>query len=55
MQWNSSVNAGFTKGKPWLNVNKNYIDINVEKQLTDDNSILNYYKSLIKLKKKVKL
>lgn len=51
MQWDSSENAGFTTGKPWLKINENYININVEKQISDENSIFNYYKKLIRLKK----
>ena len=51
MQWNNLLNAGFTDGNPWLKVNPNYIDINVEKQKQDDNSILNYYRNLIGLRK----
>lgn len=51
MQWDGSKNAGFTDGKPWLKVNPNYLEINVEKQSKDDDSILSYYKKLIKLRK----
>jgi alpha-glucosidase len=51
MQWSSKANAGFTTGTPWLGVNKNYKDINVEKQLQDERSILHFYKMMIKLKK----
>ena len=51
MQWNNKSNAGFTKGEPWFSVNPNYVDINAEKQLEDKESILNYYKKLIKLRK----
>lgn len=51
MQWSSMANAGFTTGTPWLGVNKNYKDINVEKQLQDERSILHFYKMMIKLKK----
>ncbi|MGL5616080.1 MAG: alpha-glucosidase [Sarcina sp.] len=51
MQWDSSENAGFTIGKSWIAVNENYKEINVEKQLEDENSIFNFYKNLIKLKK----
>ena len=51
MQWNSSKNAGFTCGKPWIGVNKNYKTINVEVEERDENSVLNFYKKLIKLKK----
>lgn len=51
MQWNSSKNAGFTEGKPWIGVNENYKTINVEVEEKDENSVLNFYKKLIKLKK----
>ena len=51
MQWDKSDNAGFTEGKPWFVVNKNYKEINVEDSLNDKNSILNFYKRLIKIRK----
>lgn len=51
MQWNNSINGGFTTGKPWFHVNPNYIEINVKQQLNDKFSILSYYKALIQLKK----
>ena len=51
MQWSADENAGFTKGKPWLGVNPNYKKINVEDQETDPNSILNFYKKMIQLRK----
>ena len=51
MQWNACENAGFTTGKPWLKVNPNYVEINVESQLQDEDSILSYYKKLISLRK----
>ncbi|MGL4762835.1 MAG: glycoside hydrolase family 13 protein [Sarcina sp.] len=51
MQWNSSENAGFTEGKPWIKVNPNFKEINVENELKDEDSILNFYKRLIKVKK----
>ena len=51
MQWDSSNNAGFTCGKPWIGVNENYKTINVEVEERDENSVLNFYKKLIKLKK----
>lgn len=51
MQWSSEDNAGFTTGKPWLNVNPNYPDINVEQNLADPNSIYHYYKKLISLRR----
>ncbi|QFG00707.1 alpha-glucosidase [Psychrobacillus glaciei] len=51
MQWSDAENAGFTKGTPWLGVNPNYTEINVETQENDPNSILNYYKNMISLRK----
>jgi alpha-glucosidase len=51
MQWSSGVGAGFSTGVPWLKVNPNYKEINVEVQQKDDNSVLNFYKKMIKLKK----
>jgi alpha-glucosidase len=51
MQWNSEMNAGFTNGTPWMKVNPNYAEINVEKQEKDEKSILNFYKKMISLKK----
>lgn len=50
MQWNSEANAGFTKGVPHQKVVGNYIEINVEKQLHEDNSILNMYKKMIEMR-----
>ncbi|MDS1002396.1 alpha-glucosidase [Clostridium sporogenes] len=51
MQWDVTENAGFSKEKPWLKVNPNYLNINVNKQENDPNSILNFYKKMIKIKK----
>ena len=51
MQWNDQENAGFSTATPWIKVNYNYKEINVEKQLKDKNSILNFYKAAIKLRK----
>ena len=51
MQWDSSENAGFSSGKPWLNVNPNYNNINVKKQWNDPDSLLSFYKELIALRK----
>jgi len=50
VQWNSKANAGFTTGTPWIGVNKNYQSINLEAQINDDNSVLNYYKKAIALR-----
>ena len=51
MQWSDEKNAGFTNGKPWLKVNPNYKDINVSDQENREDSLLNYYKKLIALRK----
>lgn len=51
MQWSDEENAGFTAGTPWLKVNPNYTDINVEAELADENSVLHFYKKLIALRK----
>lgn len=53
MQWNNEANAGFTIGVPWIGVNPNFVDINVKKAADDENSILNYYKKLIQLRKEI--
>jgi oligo-1,6-glucosidase len=50
-QWNSDTNAGFTTGKPWLKVNPNYTNVNVETLEKDSNSTLNYFKKLVQLRK----
>lgn len=51
MQWSSEAHAGFTSGTPWMKVNPNYMEINVEKQLGDENSVFSHYKKLISLRK----
>ena len=51
MQWNASENAGFTTGKPWIPVNKNYPTINVETAEKEANSILHYYRKMIAFRK----
>lgn len=50
MQWNDHANAGFTTGQPWIKVNPNYREINVEQALKDPNSIFYHYRSLIRLR-----
>lgn len=51
MQWNDQEFAGFSSTEPWLKVNPNYKEINVEKAIQDKNSIYHYYKKLIQLRK----
>ena len=50
MQWNRNNNSGFTEGTPWLAVNSNYSQINVEENLADSNSVFYYYQKLIELR-----
>lgn len=50
MQWTDEENAGFTTGTPWIEVNSNYKDINVKKQLAKQDSVLNFYKKMIELR-----
>jgi oligo-1,6-glucosidase len=51
MQWDSTKNANFSTGKPWLPVNANHTTVNVEAQEKDPNSILNYFRKMVKLRK----
>lgn len=51
MQWSADENAGFTTGTPWLKVNNNYSHINVASQENSEDSVLNYYRKLIALRK----
>ena len=51
VQWSDSDNAGFTTGTPWLKVNSNYKDINVQNQENDPDSVLNYYRKLVATRK----
>lgn len=51
MQWDNTAQAGFTTGTPWLKVNPNYTEINVSEQEQRKDSVLNYYKELIALRK----
>ena len=47
MQWDDSINGGFSDGTPWLSVNGNYPRINVKRQEDDPGSVLSYYRQLI--------
>lgn len=53
MQWDSSENAGFTKEgvSPWIKINPNYKNVNAKTESSDSNSVLNWYKNLIALRK----
>ena len=50
-QWDASANAGFTTGAPWLKVNRNYTKINLESQKNDPDSVYQYYRRLLALRK----
>ncbi len=51
VQWSAEENAGFTTGKPWFYVNENYKEINVASQEGDPDSVLNFYRKTISLRK----
>lgn len=51
VQWSGAENAGFTTGTPWLKVNSDYREINVAAQENDPDSVLNYYRRLVALRK----
>lgn len=50
IQWDESEQAGFSSGKPWIEVNPNYKEINVKKDLNDPDSIYHFYQKLLKLR-----
>ena len=50
-QWDSTANAGFSTGKPWIKVNPKYTKINLEADLADENSIFAFYKELTKMRR----
>jgi oligo-1,6-glucosidase len=51
MQWDATANAGFSTGKPWIGVNPNFVSINAAAQESDPSSCLNYFRSLVRLRK----
>jgi oligo-1,6-glucosidase len=50
-QWSNKPGAGFTSGNPWIKVNPNYVLINEEAENKDPNSVLNYFRKVVKLRK----
>ena len=50
MQWDDSINAGFTTGEPWQDIGTNIVTANVKNQLDDKNSLLSWYRQLIKFR-----
>ena len=53
VQWDDSENAGFSTAKPWFYVNENYKTVNVGAQESDQNSVLNFYRKAIKLRREL--
>ena len=51
MQWDESKNAGFSTGQPWLAVNPNYEEINVQEALANPDSIFYTYQKLVQIRK----
>ena len=51
MQWDASENAGFTDGKPWIDLNPNYPQINVAESMEDPESVWNFYKQMIRIRR----
>ena len=51
MQWTAGPHAGFTAGEPWIQVTDNYRYINAQAEQEDPDSILNYYRKLVRLRK----
>lgn len=54
-QWDETSNAGFSANTPWINVVNNYKEINVEKQRSEEDSVLKTYQNIFKLRKELKL
>ncbi len=54
IQWDDTLNAGFTTNEPWIGINPNYKKINVKEQINDTNSIWHYYKKIFSLRKDLK-
>ena len=55
MQWDASEYAGFSKIEPWIKVNPNYLMINAKEQIVRENSVFNYYRKVIALRKEHKI
>ena len=55
LQWDNTLNAGFSTAEPWKRVNPNYTEINVKQQLQDPNSVLNHFKKMTQIRKENKV
>ncbi len=51
IQWDKSMNAGFSNGEPWIGINPNYETVNVAAEESDPDSCLHYFRKMIKLRK----
>ena len=51
VQWDDSPNAGFTTGKPWLRINRNYKTVNAARDMADPNGVFAFWKRMISLRK----
>jgi oligo-1,6-glucosidase len=53
MQWKNAPNAGFTTpdAKPWMTINQDFVDWNVESQIDDPDSVLSHWKKMLALRK----
>lgn len=51
MQWDDGEQAGFTSGKPWINVNPRYTEVNAKKDLSSERSVYKFYQTLIQMRK----
>ncbi len=51
MQWDASTGAGFTTGIPWMRVNQNKNEINVDQEESDPGSVLNYFRRMVSIRK----
>ncbi|HVS93997.1 MAG TPA: alpha-glucosidase [Mucilaginibacter sp.] len=50
-QWDQTANAGFSTGTPWIGINPNYKTVNAAAEEKDPNSVLNYFRSVVKLRR----
>ncbi len=51
MQWDDSPNAGFSRGRPWISVNPNYVEINAAAAEADSDSVFHHYRRLVALRR----
>jgi len=52
-QWNEKAQAGFTSGEPWIKVNPDAPFVNVAMQETDEDSVLKYFRKMVKLRRQL--